>query len=155
MIISNPDFRVVRCGHLGYRNGLFELRTPMQYLWAAKRCVVEVPAGTLTDFASIPRGFRNVVSVNGAHRLPAVLHDYLYGQAGSVPVVALVNVDGSVAKLANVQTIHYTRKEADEEFRVAMRLEGVSRFTASVMYRAVRIFGGVHLKLTGGKEWKK
>lgn len=40
-----------------------------------------VPAGFVTDLASIPRLFRNLPSLdpNGLSRRPAVVHDWLYG----------------------------------------------------------------------------
>ena len=37
-----------------------------------------VPAGFYTDFASVPRIFRNIVSKYGKHAKSSVLHDYLY-----------------------------------------------------------------------------
>ncbi len=155
MILTNPDLRVVRKGHPKYKKGLFELRTPMEYVWVSKRCIVEVPTGTMTNFASIPRGFRNVISINGGHRLPAVLHDYLYETAGKITVKAIINSDNSVTKLDTKCTIYYTRKEADQEFKRAMKQEGVTGVIRGMMYHAVRMFGGVHLKLTGGEKWKK
>lgn len=39
---------------------------------------ISVPKGFITDLASIPKIFRNVLNVNGKSRKPAVLHDYLY-----------------------------------------------------------------------------
>lgn len=154
MILANPNLQVVRRGDPDYRPRTFRLTSPLKYLWVRKRCIVTVPAGTLTNFASVPFGFRNIVAINDDHRLPATLHDYLYEKAGSITVEA-VESDNGVYKRVEPQVILYTRNDADREFKHAMRLEGCSRFTATAMYKAVDIFGGLHLRLTGGKEWKK
>jgi hypothetical protein len=37
-----------------------------------------VPARFYTDFASVPKVFRNIISKYGKHARSAVLHDYLY-----------------------------------------------------------------------------
>jgi hypothetical protein len=37
-----------------------------------------MPAGFYTDFASVPKIFRNIISKYGRHAKSAVLHDYLY-----------------------------------------------------------------------------
>lgn len=106
--------------------GRFKLHTAMVYRWLRKDVHVTIPAGTFTDFASIPRLFRWLIPVNGRHRLPAILHDYLYGSGGELPC-----------------GVQYTREEADQEFYTAMRHQGVRRLKALVMYRAVRVFGGL------------
>ncbi len=113
----------------------FELASPMVYRWDAKDILVTVPVGFVTDFASIPRPIRNLIDVNGKHRLPAVLHDRLYALGG---------------KLADVR---YTRQDADDEFLRAMKEAGVSWVTRTLMHRAVRMFGGFHRSARGGRTW--
>ena len=148
-IIKAPSFRVIRKG----RAGRWRLVDSMRYGWVAKNCVVEVPAATETDLASIPVPFRNIFSINGRHRLPAVLHDYLYSKAGCIEITHSYSVvEGDVEKL-HPGVIEYSRKEADQVFYKAMREEGVGPIKAAMMYRAVRIFGGLHIKRSGGKEW--
>jgi hypothetical protein len=44
----------------------------------AKLAPVEVPAGFVTDFASVPRLFWSVLRPDGEYAYAAVLHDYLY-----------------------------------------------------------------------------
>jgi Protein of unknown function (DUF1353) len=47
-------------------------------VWHDRVKRIEVPRGFITDLASIPRGLRAVLNVNGRSRKAAVLHDYLY-----------------------------------------------------------------------------
>ena len=51
---------------------------------------IHVPAGFVTDFASIPYGFRGVLPPNGPWGKAAVVHDYMYeiyqsGSSGAHP----------------------------------------------------------------------
>ena len=78
-----------------------------------------IPAGFITDGASIPRLLWPLFSPTGKHMRAAVLHDYLYAQGAS--------------KL--------TRKAADQAFYDAMRASGVTPIRAKLMYWAVRVFG--------------
>jgi hypothetical protein len=47
-------------------------------VWDTGAVRVTVPAGYITDLASIPRALRSVFDINGPSRKPAVLHDWLY-----------------------------------------------------------------------------
>jgi hypothetical protein len=99
-------------GHVG--------RTPEGFTIAVP-CIITVPAGFLTDFASVPR----VPIVfwfwgDRAHR-EAVLHDYLY-RVDSDPVVE--------------------RSRADRAFLEAMGSRGKSWGVRWPMYLGVRIGGG-------------
>ncbi|MGI8647207.1 MAG: DUF1353 domain-containing protein [Mycobacteriales bacterium] len=49
---------------------------PLRY--TATRQRFEVPAGSSTDFASVPRVFAWLVPRSGASVAPAILHDYLW-----------------------------------------------------------------------------
>jgi len=81
---------------------------------------ITVPAGFVTDLASVPRFLRDrrAFDVNGASRRPAVLHDFLYatGMGG--------------------------KAFADDVFRLALRSEGVGAINAWAFYQAVHWFGG-------------
>lgn len=79
---------------------------------------VTVPAGFVSDFASIPRAFWRVLPPWGEYNRAAVVHDYLY------------------------RTHEMTRAEADETFLVIMGALGVASWKRRIMYRAVRWFGG-------------
>lgn len=74
-----------------------------------------VPAGFVTDLASIPRIFRALIPQNGRHRLAAIVHDYL------------VRLDG------------FDRRLADRIFLEAMTVLEVPRWKRTVMYWAVSI----------------
>lgn len=87
-----------------------------------------VPAGFVTDMASIPRAMWSVIGHPADKYAPAaVLHDWLY-------------------------TSHLvSRAQADELFREAMAVLGVGRVRRSVMWAAVRVFGGRRWGKTSGK----
>lgn len=79
--------------------------------------VTVVPAGFVTDMASVPRGLWNLFPPTGPYAKAAVYHDYLY-QLGAI-----------------------TRAEADQEFCDGMRALGVSWPTRAAMWTALRLFG--------------
>lgn len=81
-----------------------------------------VPSGFITDFASVPKIFWNIVPPVGKYAPAAVVHDWLY----------------STKKLS--------RKEADKIFLRAMKELGVSLWKRYIMYFAVRAFGWSHWK---------
>lgn len=87
--------------------------------------VVTVPAGFVTDFASVPTiGLVFTDGRTGRHTRPAVLHDWLYwaGQHG-------------------MTERPWTRRAADREFRIAMTACGVPRWRRWGMWAAVRVGG--------------
>ncbi|GMV86563.1 MAG: hypothetical protein AMXMBFR80_24180 [Dehalococcoidia bacterium] len=77
-----------------------------------------VPAGTTTDFASVPRMFTWLVPTSGKYTKAAVLHDYLC-ETGLVP-----------------------RNDADGVFRRALRESGVPTVRRYVIWGAVRLAAG-------------
>ena len=81
--------------------------------------VITVPAGFVTDFASIPQMFWSVLPPWGKYGKAAVVHDYLY------------------------QTALCPRDECDEVFLEAMEVLGVPYITRKTMYYAVRMFGQI------------
>lgn len=81
--------------------------------------VIHIPRGFMTDFASIPRLFWNILPPTGPYGKAAVVHDYLY----RTPLQA-------------------TKAEADEVFLEAMTALRVNWFVRYIMYWAVHIFGG-------------
>lgn len=76
-----------------------------------------VPAGFITDLASIPTMLRPFLSPTGKSRRPAIAHDFLYS--------------------SNL----WSRRDADEFLRVALILEGVSIHTARLYWLGVRAGG--------------
>lgn len=81
-----------------------------------KPVYVKVPAGFITDLASIPRIARFLFVKNGRHRAAAIVHDYL-------------------CRLK----LGFSRVTADKIFLEAMKLCGVPWLRRKLMYSAVRI----------------
>jgi hypothetical protein len=80
---------------------------------------IVVPVGFMTDFASIPRPFRNWQQGSvGPQRIGAYLHDWLYSSQSSL-----------------------SRKHSDQIFRDAMDLAGARWFPRNAMYYALRVGG--------------
>lgn len=85
---------------------------------------IYVPPGFDTDFASVPWPASMFIPKSGRYNQAAVLHDYLYSKLGIVEK-------------------EYTRAECDKIFLEAMTVLKVNRFKRKLMYRAVRIGGGI------------
>lgn len=79
---------------------------------------IRVPAGFVTDFASVPRFFWRLFPPTGAYGKAAVIHDYLY------------------------RCTELARDVCDQIFLEAMECLGVDWVTRRIIYRAVRLFGG-------------
>lgn len=76
-----------------------------------------VPRGFVTDLASVPRVFWNILPPFGRYTEAAVLHDWLY------------------------RTHRVPRPDADQLLRDAMELGRVPGLTRALIYYAVRWFG--------------
>lgn len=79
---------------------------------------IGVPAGFITDFASIPEFLWNILPPTGKYGKAAVVHDYLY----RTPEAA-------------------SKEIADAIFLEAMKALGVGWFTRYAMYWGVVFFG--------------
>lgn len=97
------------------------------FLKSGINCVITVPMGFKTDFASIPRIFWTILHPTGKGRGAAVIHDYLY----------------SVRGLYDPSTAPLTRKESDRLFLAALKELDVSWVKRFTMWRAVRRFGWI------------
>ncbi len=86
---------------------------------------ISVPAGTLTDGASIPRFLWRLCGhpLEVPRVYAALVHDYLYGGGGALEM---------------------TRKDADKIYRDLLKRYGFGAFKAGVEYHAIRMFGGGH-----------
>ena len=107
MSFSELDVRIVP-------NGKYLLIAPL--VW---RDMITVPEGFMTDFASVPRGFRWFITGHDETRKPAVLHDYLYSLSAG------------------------KRRDADLSFREAMRDTNTPVWKRELAYGAVRIGGWI------------
>lgn len=87
-----------------------------------ERRTIKIPAGFVTDFASVPRLFWNALPPWGKYGKAAVVHDYCY------------------------RTGCLSRKKCDQIFLEGMRVLGVPFWKRHVMYWAVRLFGGYAYK---------
>lgn len=79
--------------------------------------VIRVPAGYVTDLASVPRILWSVFPPHGRYAKAAIIHDWLYDNALR------------------------TKREADRIFLDAMTVLNVPVWRRRVMYTAVRLFG--------------
>ena len=85
--------------------------------------VICVPAGFVTDFASIPRVLWALLPPTGEYGKAAVIHDYRYRTPGKA-----------------------TRSQADSVLLEAMKAAGVGRFTRATIYSGVRVGGWASYK---------
>ncbi|WP_309628221.1 DUF1353 domain-containing protein [Brevundimonas sp.] len=144
-----------------------KLTTPVDYrdrTQAGGESVILVPAGFVTDFASMPFGVRNLFPALGIYARPSIIHDLLYLIEGDLPnllerlqaprpgksaagtpmltpeeITAYLNI---TSERPWVNTRRYLRHEADAVFAEAMQVVGVSAWRRTVMHRAVRMGGG-------------
>lgn len=97
------------------KSGKWEIETLLEYQSSLLGEVVVIPAGFVTDYASVPRlPVVYFLAGNTAHEA-AVVHDFLYW---TQPV---------------------TRKTADRVFLEAMKVTRVSAWRRRLMYWAVRL----------------
>lgn len=78
---------------------------------------LEVPAGLITDFASLPRLARVLIRTSGRVATAAVVHDYLYGRP------------------------EYTRRESDLVLYHACRDSAIGPVMSRLIYCGVRLGG--------------
>jgi hypothetical protein len=78
---------------------------------------IKIPKGFLTDGASIPKLFWNIIQPTGPYFRSAVIHDYLY------------------------RWQKFTRKQSDDTFLEGMWVLGCKRWQYVCIYTAVRLFG--------------
>lgn len=105
--------------------GEWELLAPLKWAGVAS---ITVPAGFITDLASLPRLVRPVLDRNGLSRRAAVLHDWLY----------CLKTGG--------------RADADKLFLEALKTEGVGWAARWSMYTGVRAGGWVYWHRRQGLE---
>ena len=110
--IDTPDLVFLKKGPL-----TAILQRPMAYQIGKTGDSIIVPAGFVTDFASIPRFLWTELSPVGEHKLAAVVHDYLYWFQPC------------------------EREEADNLLMIAMMEDGVSDIQRGSVYTGVRVGG--------------
>lgn len=93
---------------------------------------VFIPAGYLTDGASVPVGLRGIIPPWGVYGAAVVVHDYLCEY---------------LTVLRNDTPLAITRKQCDEIFKVAMIAINVPKFQVNLIYGGVSLYrklGRVH-----------
>ncbi len=96
-----------------------------------------VPTNFETDFASVPRLFRGIVSKIGKHAEAAVIHDWMYvaRKRGAKQTDAGIKLTGN-------DMWRFERRFADDVFNAAMKAAGVGWLKRRTMWAAVRLAGG-------------
>ncbi|HEX8570694.1 MAG TPA: DUF1353 domain-containing protein [Caulobacteraceae bacterium] len=95
--------------------------------------LITVPAGFVTDLASIPRWCWTVLPPDGPWVKAAVVHDFLYATSGTG--VWKRRSDG------RTRAEPYSREEADGIFREALENRGVDPLRRFILWAAVRVGG--------------
>lgn len=93
------------------------LTSPLVYESPTLKRVITVPAGFVSDLASVPRALWSILPPLASYTRAAVVHDYLYVNNG------------------------VTRAQADKVLLDAMRETGVGWWTRSTVYSGVRAGG--------------
>lgn len=110
------------------RRQLYELREPFT-LRSPAIGEITVPAGFVSDFASVPRAALWYVDDDDPAILyGSIIHDWIYSQLGQLGALCL------------------TRAQADDLLRQTMLACGARPAQAWVVYQAVRLGGASHWK---------
>lgn len=101
----------------------WELTAPLEYTSRVLKCMIHIPAGFVTDFASIPKFLPAVYAVlSSVGRRAAVVHDFLY-------------------QTHRAYGAKITRRQADLTFYEALKALGVGRVKREIFYLGVRVGG--------------
>jgi hypothetical protein len=114
MPFSDLDVRVIPNGH-------YIILQPFRWTHKGMNAIT-VPKGFKTDFASIPQGFRWLITGHDSTRKPAVVHDYLYRRGIG------------------------TKADADLVFRAGLKETGTPWWKVQACYYAVKFFGSGNFK---------
>lgn len=115
------EFRTVLDTHLVCEfDGTDALDAPLVYWSDLLQVEIVVPAGFVTDYASVPRVVGAYLLVGGKGKRASVVHDWLYSCAT------------------------YAREICDQVFKEALAATGYSALTISLMYAGVRMGGAGH-----------
>jgi len=116
-----------------------------QVVFGDEGTTIRVPAGFITDFASIPRALWSFMIPTGKYGKAAVVHDYLYVVGGRVPCPRAMGPKDNGFQLSCALNGYgcqiFTKEQADRIFRDAMEVLGVGNPERWLMWQAVRKFG--------------
>ena len=96
----------------------YSLLKAFQYMTKDNDLII-VPIGFVTDFASVPRIFWNIIPPNGRYTCAAIVHDFL------------------------CVTKKYPQKRTDDIFLEAMEELGVSWWRRQLMHKMVRMYSKI------------
>lgn len=124
----------------GDREGEYVLAKPYHcsYLVDGEKRTLTVPAGMMTDLASVPRIGRFFVGRVGPHLEASIVHDYLF--------VAWQLLDRPKARKAD---FHFSNKV----MMAGMKAGGVSWLKRQIIYAAVASFVGWQVYLDEEDRW--
>jgi hypothetical protein len=125
MSLLFPDPIEIRDAGMHDGSRVFALIKPFRYISSIG--TIHVPAGFLTDGASVPRVFWSIFDPFGPYFHAALVHDFLYSRQSS-------------------ERYDLDRAEADEIFKEAMFNIGIGWATRETIYHAVRLFGWRNFK---------
>jgi len=112
---------------------LWGLQRPLTYRPSDADFDITVPAGFVTDLASIPRWAWTLLPPDGPWVKAAIIHDFLYATGGTG--VWKGHASGAT------RPGPYSRKESDWILRDAMENRGVGVIRRTIIWVAVRIGG--------------
>lgn len=112
---------------------LWGLQRPLVYTTGDDGDTITVPAGFVTDLASVPRWAWMLIPPDGPWVKAAIIHDYLYATGGTG---IWKKHEASISRPRP-----YSRAEADAIMREAMENRGVGVIFRNVIYLAVRLGG--------------
>lgn len=95
---------------------------------------ITVPAGFITDLASIPRALSGALPPDGPWTKAAVIHDALYFTRGGLELWH--------GKRIIARPAPYSRAESDDILREAMADRGVGIVQRNLIWSGVRVGGG-------------
>ncbi|MBT6284164.1 MAG: DUF1353 domain-containing protein [Rhodospirillaceae bacterium] len=98
----------------------------INYKLYGKKCFLTVPAGILTDLASVLKVARSYIGRVGPHLEAAIVHDYLYRVWRDLP---------------DVKTTHDMKRFADTVMLVGMQAAGMTT-KAALIHKTLQWFGG-------------
>lgn len=116
--------------------GVYQVTKSFRFYWSDSKSgpYVEIPAGAITNFASIPKYLRWLWKPNGdGVKMASTVHDLMVGEFGTkVPIMK----DEEVVRYA-------TWEEAALWFRAALRVRGCPGYRRQLFYRAVLLNGAI------------
>lgn len=128
VLLDNRDAPSIRAGR-----SLWALRDDLTYQTGGDATeLVTVPAGFVTDLASVPRVVWSFYPPDGPWVKAAIIHDFLYDTEGS----------GVWYKRQGISRGRsYSRAESDAILKEGMADRGIGRWEQLVIWAAVRIGG--------------